>query len=100
MTDTSPPSYSREAPDSTSSLSNSDDDGSPQIVISPTVDALNFQKGYLGAEGERAAIEGELQIKGVDPAEWAQVYVHNAQAGERCHDTNRLLPQDDESPDG
>jgi hypothetical protein len=88
MTDTSPPSYSREAPDSTSSLLDSGDDGSPQIVISPTVDALNFQKGYVGAEGERAAIEGELQIKGVDPAEWAQVYVYNAQAGERCNDTD------------
>ena len=56
------------------------DDGSPQVVISPTVDALNFQKGFLGAEGERAAIEGELQIKGVHPAEWTRVYVASRQS--------------------
>ena len=47
----------------------------PQILISPTVDAINFQKGYLGAEGERAAIEGELQIKGAEPGRWHRMYV-------------------------
>jgi hypothetical protein len=45
----------------------------PQLFIVPTVDAVNFQKGYLGAEGERAAIEGELQIKGLDPRLWSKV---------------------------
>lgn len=44
-----------------------------QILIIPTVDALNFQKGFLGAEGERAAIEGELQIKGAESGRWAEV---------------------------
>ena len=48
----------------------------PQILISPTVDAINFQKGYLGADGERAAIEGELQIKGAEPGQWHRMYVH------------------------
>jgi hypothetical protein len=45
----------------------------PQILIVPTLDAVNFQKGYLGAEGEQAAVEGELQIKGVDAARWDRV---------------------------
>ena len=45
----------------------------PQILIVPTVDAVNFQKGYLGAEGERTAVEGEIQIKGVDAACWDRV---------------------------
>jgi hypothetical protein len=45
----------------------------PQILIVPTVDVVNFQKGYLGAEGEHAAVEGELQIKGVDAARWDRV---------------------------
>jgi hypothetical protein len=43
------------------------------LLIVPTVDVLNFQKGYLGAEGEHAAIEGELQIKGWDTAPWSSV---------------------------
>lgn len=45
----------------------------PQIVLLPTVDAVNFQKGYLGADGERAAIEGEIQIKGIEPNRWNRV---------------------------
>ncbi|KAH7102108.1 hypothetical protein BKA62DRAFT_656661 [Auriculariales sp. MPI-PUGE-AT-0066] len=34
-----------------------------QLVITPIHDDLSFQKGYLGADGEHAAIEGEVQIK-------------------------------------
>lgn len=41
--------------------------GSPQILIIPVAEGYaHFQKGYLGADGERAAIEGELQIKSAD----------------------------------
>ena len=41
--------------------------GSPQILIIPVAEGyVHFQKGYLGADGERAAIEGELQIKSAD----------------------------------
>ena len=36
----------------------------PQIFVVPVADCnVQFQKGYLGADNERAAIEGELQIK-------------------------------------
>jgi hypothetical protein len=45
----------------------------PEILIIPTGDAVNFQKGFLGAEGERAAIEGELQIKGADVGRWSRL---------------------------
>lgn len=63
-----PPSYSQQDPVVTS---NQDEHASdPQIVLLPTVDAVNFQKGYLGADDERAAIEGEVQVKGVDPKRW------------------------------
>ncbi|KAF8225041.1 hypothetical protein L208DRAFT_1308081 [Tricholoma matsutake] len=48
-------------------------EGGPQILIIPAADAINFQKGFLGAEGERAAIEGELQIKGVDLGQWSKL---------------------------
>jgi hypothetical protein len=50
-------------------------EGGPQILIIPAADAINFQKGFLGAEGEHAAIEGELQIKGVDLGQWSKVSV-------------------------
>ena len=45
----------------------------PQILITPTIDNVNFQKGFLGAEGEQAAVEGEVQIKGIDAARWDRV---------------------------
>lgn len=46
---------------------------SPQLLLVPPANSVNFQKGYLGAEGENAAIEGELQIKGAEPGRWSQV---------------------------
>ncbi|KAF8167955.1 hypothetical protein B0H34DRAFT_645496 [Crassisporium funariophilum] len=68
-----PPIYSRQDPvDLTSPQS---DLSEPQILLIPTVDAVNFQKGFLGAEGERAAIEGELQIKGADADRWTRVTI-------------------------
>jgi len=39
-----------------------------------TSDAINFQKGYVRAEGERAAIEGELRIKVAEPGQWDKVF--------------------------
>jgi len=57
-----PPTYSQQ-----------EHEGGPQILIIPAADAINFQKGFLGSEGERAAIEGELQVKGVDLAQWSKV---------------------------
>ena len=71
-----PPTYS---PGSLESNGTSDaaDHDEPQLLIAPTVDAINFQKGYLGADGERAAIEGELQIKGAELERWTKVSVLN-----------------------
>jgi hypothetical protein len=46
-----------------------------QIFIVPAADTLTFQKGYLGAEGERAAIEGEIHVKGAQPGQWKYVLV-------------------------
>ncbi len=66
-----PPIYSQQDPTEV----HSDISREPQILITPTVDALNFQKGFLGAEEERAAIEGELQIKGAESGRWHRMYV-------------------------
>jgi len=46
-----------------------------QILIVPAADGTTFQKGYLGAEGEHAAIEGEIHLKGVQPGLWKKVSV-------------------------
>ncbi|KAI5121329.1 hypothetical protein M0805_003796 [Coniferiporia weirii] len=46
-----------------------------QLLISPSPGASHFQKGYLGAHGERAAVEGELQIKGVPVASWESLSI-------------------------
>ena len=79
-----PPIYSQQDPDHVGVLLSDRQSSSaghgiqdPQIIIIPTVDALNFQKGFLGADGERAAVEGELQIKGVDPLRYNRVYVRH-----------------------
>jgi len=71
MTDLPPPTYSQQDPGEPPSSHDFASD--PQILIIPTIDAVNFQKGFLGADGERSAIEGELQIKGVDIARWERV---------------------------
>ena len=72
MTDLPPPTYSQQDP-SDSAHPSHDFASDPQILIIPTIDAVNFQKGFLGVDGERSAIEGELQIKGVDIAKWERV---------------------------
>ncbi|KAF9270368.1 hypothetical protein L218DRAFT_30542 [Marasmius fiardii PR-910] len=76
MSELPPPTYSQQDPDNIQLPDESQDDGcpQPQILIVPTV--VNFQKGFLGAEGERAAIEGELQLKGAKPDDWNQVTVN------------------------
>ena len=66
-----PPSYSQQDPVITPRRAGEHSANAsvePQIVLLPTtVDAVNFQTGYLGAEEERAAIEGEIQVKGFVP---------------------------------
>ena len=47
----------------------------PVINIVPTHNSIGFQKGYLGADAERAAIEGELQVKGANGGRWGKVFV-------------------------
>jgi neural Wiskott-Aldrich syndrome protein len=76
-----PPTYSQDDPvtalDSTYGRNNVEDGEprQPQILIFPPTDSLHFQKGFLGADGERAAIEGELQIKGAESGQWVKVCV-------------------------
>ena len=66
-----PPIYAQEAANSHEIGPQSE----PQILIIPATDSLRFQQGFLGADGERAAIEGELQIKGTDSVRWRKVSV-------------------------
>lgn len=70
-----PPNYSLGCPQNPPGA----DDAAPisglQIFIIPAADTLTFQKGYLGAEGERAAIEGEIHVKGAQPGQWKYVTV-------------------------
>jgi len=71
-----PPIYSQEDPDEGPIQDNSlQEPLQPEILIIPATGSINFQKGYLGADGERAAIEGELQIKGAEGGHWQQVFV-------------------------
>lgn len=46
-----------------------------QVLIVPATSTFQFQQGYLGADSERAAIEGELQVKGADGDRWRKVSV-------------------------
>jgi neural Wiskott-Aldrich syndrome protein len=48
---------------------------STQLIIAPANEASQFQMGQLGAPGERAAIEGEIQIKGAHEGIWERVLV-------------------------
>ncbi|TFK57340.1 hypothetical protein OE88DRAFT_1671250 [Heliocybe sulcata] len=64
-----PPLYSLED----ASDSPADGANGPQILIVPISDSVQFQKGYLGADGETAAVEGELQMKGVRAGRWEKV---------------------------
>ncbi|KAF7320255.1 ARID domain-containing protein [Mycena kentingensis (nom. inval.)] len=70
-----PPTYSQQAQERPASDTSSISDVAlcPQILIVSSSDALNFQKGYLGADDERAAIEGEVQVKGADSTRWSKL---------------------------
>lgn len=65
-----PPTYTQSDVPGSSSTRRNDQ---PQILIVPAGNAVNFQKGFLGADDEPAAIEGELQIKNADGEHWAKI---------------------------
>ena len=67
-----PPHYSTEDQLASTSFSSTQD---PQITIAPAADALHFQQGFLGIDGERPALEGEVQIKGVRGRMWDSLSV-------------------------
>jgi hypothetical protein len=73
-----PPLYTKsdndEGPSTSEGVLEEPDD--PQILIIPPSQSAQFQKGFLGADDERAAIEGELQIKGISASACRKVYVH------------------------
>ena len=72
-----PPTYSPESPESHSIVDDTPGGLSyseTQVLIVPTVDTVSFQKGFVGADGERAAIEGELQIKSAQGQSWRRMY--------------------------
>ncbi|KAJ6604457.1 hypothetical protein DFH09DRAFT_310043 [Mycena vulgaris] len=72
-----PPIYSQQADELPTSDTDSTSDVTldPQILIIPSSDTINFQKGYLGADDERAAVEGEIQVKGTESGRWGRVTV-------------------------
>ncbi|OCH96518.1 hypothetical protein OBBRIDRAFT_8158 [Obba rivulosa] len=70
-----PPTYSPETPGAAATADVEHAVAEPQILLIPYANSISFQKGYLGAEGERAAIEGELQVKCPDGCRWDKVTV-------------------------
>lgn len=81
MSSEPPPTYSQNAGDIL------DDNATltePQILIVPHSNGVGFQKGYLGADGERAAVEGELHIKGVNSRPWKRVYAFFSYGAHQC----------------
>ncbi|THH20010.1 hypothetical protein EW146_g1271 [Bondarzewia mesenterica] len=71
-TEPPPPLYEQECPED-EALESSALTNDPQILIIPATDSLRFQQGYLGAQGEHAAIEGELQVKGAQGNRWRKL---------------------------
>ncbi|KAL4243463.1 hypothetical protein ABKN59_001119 [Abortiporus biennis] len=72
MTAEPPPTYSQNAVDH---CADSPTSVEPHILIVPGPGSIGFQKGYLGADLERATIEGELQIKGGNGRRWGKVTI-------------------------
>ncbi|GJE86011.1 hypothetical protein PsYK624_020910 [Phanerochaete sordida] len=72
MSSEPPPTYSQNIAGDVNAEARLDD---PQILIVPPSGGLSFQKGYLGADGERAAIEGEVLVKGATHGSWKKVTV-------------------------
>ncbi|KAH7883726.1 hypothetical protein F5I97DRAFT_1577829 [Phlebopus sp. FC_14] len=75
--DAPPPLYSPHGP--REEFPDTHNDGTelpwPQLLILPAADAIDFQKGYVGADGERAAMEGEIHVKGAQPGMWKKLSV-------------------------
>lgn len=69
-----PPIYSRQQDGANSRIVNESirENSEVQMLICPSSD-FQFQKGFLGVDGERAAIEGEIQIKGAYTDSWEAV---------------------------
>ncbi|KAI0079580.1 hypothetical protein K474DRAFT_1683162 [Panus rudis PR-1116 ss-1] len=65
-----PPTYTL---DPSEPYGESDQGNEPQILILPAGNSAGFQVGYLGADSERAAIEGELQVKSPERHTWGKV---------------------------
>ncbi|KAH9944481.1 uncharacterized protein BXZ73DRAFT_87366 [Epithele typhae] len=63
MTSDEPPTYTQEPSEADAPLSDDSDDLSFIVVIPVAEGGVSFQKGFLGADNEHAAVEGELQIK-------------------------------------
>ncbi|KAG8951610.1 hypothetical protein FRC04_005897 [Tulasnella sp. 424] len=85
-----PPNYSSEA--TRSSIF------PPQLVIAPAADSVHFQSGNLGAEGETATVEGEVQLKGFNSDDWESISITlktvekaESQAVELCAKTVELF---------
>ena len=64
-----PPTYEHDEPEA-------------QIEILPASDALSFQSGYLGADDERAAMEGEVHLKGAGGG-WEKLSVRYSYPAQR-----------------
>lgn len=77
-----PPNYAQQGANTSESVQHQIE---PQILIIPATDSLRFQQGFLGADGERAAIEGELQVKGTDTFRWRKVSVLIRSLAFRAH---------------
>ncbi|KAG8219930.1 hypothetical protein J3R82DRAFT_928 [Butyriboletus roseoflavus] len=70
-----PPRYSQHGPGDVLSSDCPSDVSGLQLLIVPALDGINFQKGYVGAEGEHAAMEGEVHLKGAQPGAWKKLSV-------------------------
>ncbi|KZT74731.1 hypothetical protein DAEQUDRAFT_760754 [Daedalea quercina L-15889] len=70
-----PPSYSPDPADDETRSDGTSAVIEPQIIIIPTGNDVSFQAGYLGADGEHAAIEGELQLKCADDFHWEKITI-------------------------
>ncbi|KAG9314494.1 hypothetical protein JVU11DRAFT_5291 [Chiua virens] len=71
-----PPRYSQHGPGDSILRSDCLSDASGlQMLIVPALDGINFQKGYVGAEGEHAAMEGEVHLKCAQPGAWKKLSV-------------------------
>lgn len=54
-----------------------------QIEILPASEALSFQSGYLGADDERASMEGEVHLKAAGSG-WEKLSVSPMSLSDCC----------------